>query len=119
MIERLQRIATFLSRLRLLLVVFALGSIGVMILSVVDNPLMLTDEWLIPATTAMLWSLSLYSLSYLFLNVPSAPDSSMGWRERMSTKIRRAGLWLLGLAFVGLSIMILLLSYQLLRVYFM
>ena len=119
MIERLHRIATILSRVRPILILLAVTSAAVMLLSVIENPLISTYQWLIPAMSAMLWALTLFSLSYLFLNVPGQPDPSLNWRERLSRKIRRSALWVLGLVFVALSLALLVLTYQLLRVYFM
>lgn len=118
MIERLQRIATILRPLRPILLLLAAASAGLMGLSLIDNPLISSDQWLIPAIAAMLWSLTLFSMSFFFLDVPVV-DSSMAWRVRLSRKMRRAALWVLGLLFVGLSFALLLLTYQLLRVYFM
>lgn len=118
MIERLQRIATILRPLRPILLLLATASAALMALSVIENPLIHSDQWLIPAMAAMLWSLTLFSMSFFFLDIPEV-DPSMPWRVRLSRKMRRAALWVLGFLFVGLSLALLLLTYQLLRVYFM
>ncbi|MCG8414037.1 MAG: hypothetical protein MI746_07445 [Pseudomonadales bacterium] len=119
MIERLQRIATVLSPARSILAALAILSIAVVILSVIENPWLQSDQWLIPGVAAALWCLVLYSLSYLFLDIPPQPDSAMNWRRRLSVRLRRFGLWILGAVFIGLSFALLALTYQLLRVFFM
>lgn len=92
-------------------------SLAAALLSLVENPWLDQDSWLIPGITALLWFLMLYSLSYLFLSVPSAPDPEMGWRQRLSSKLRRGLSWIAGVLFLALTLALLLLSYQLLRVF--
>ena len=82
-----------------------------------DNPWITADTWLIPSLTAMLWTLVLYSLSFLFLSVPEKVRPQMKWRRRWSLTIRRTGKWLLAVLFLSLSAALLILSYQLLRVF--
>lgn len=116
MIERLQRIATFLHRFQSLLLLLAIAGFIVLVTSFFDNPWIDPDQWLIPSLAFTLWALVLFSLSSLFHAVPAPADASMGWRERLSRRLRRGGLWILGLMFVLLSLSLLMLTYQLLRV---
>jgi len=119
MIERLQRIATTLRRFRLLILVLGIVSAGVFSLSLFQNPWLDGDVWLIPSLVALCWSLTLLSLTLLFINIPPRAEKSDGWRKRLSVFIRRGLLWDLALLFVILSLTVLLLSYQLLRTWFM
>lgn len=118
MIERLHRIATVLGRYQPWILVAATLCLMVVFASVIENPWLVSDEWLMPAIAGLLWLLLLYSLSTLFQSIPEAIEPGMGWRKRMSLKIRHSGLWLLGALFLVLSVAVLLLSYQLLRVAF-
>jgi hypothetical protein len=115
MIERLQAIATFLSHFRLLLMGLGMGFLGIFVLSLFDSGLLPGDDWLIPALVGLCWSLTLYSLSTLFSEVPPPADSGSAWRVRLSVTVRRGLLWLLALLMIVLSIALLILSYQLLR----
>ncbi len=115
MIERLQRIATFLARFRLLLVVMAGFSLVLLLLSVLENPWLSDDALLIPSILAFCWALILYSISELFLAVPPVPAPDAGFRMRFSVSLRRLLLWILGLLCLASSAALLLLSYQLLR----
>ena len=88
-------------------------------LSLLNNPWLTDDRWLLPAFMGCMWFLVLYSLSQLFFYVPPPIDSSHNWRQRLSLRIRRSGLWILGAAFLLLSLSLIILTYQLLRVSFM
>ena len=78
-----------------------------------------TDEWMVPAVVGMLWSLVLYSLSFLFLYIPPGPDPGSSWWSRLSARVHRAGYWLLAILFAALSLALLLLTWQLIRVIFL
>lgn len=116
MIERLHRIATLLSRFRALLLLLAGGCLSLVVLSLIENPWLESETWLMPAIAAFLWLLLLYSLSFLFLNIPVPDEPGLSWDQRLSRRLRRGGLWVLGVMFLALSAAVLLLSYQLIRV---
>lgn len=115
MIERLQRIATFLERLRLLIAIIAGLSIVFVLLSLVENPWLADDELLIPSILGFCWAATLYSISMLFAVVPEKPKAEAGLRDRLSYKLRSAGLWVLALLIVTLTLSVVVLSFQLLR----
>lgn len=119
MIERLHRIATLLSRYRPALLVLAALGFLLVLGSLVDNPWLDSDEWLMPALALFLWMLLLYSLSWLFLRIPGPEQPGMSWRQRITLKLRRATLWVAAALFLALSAAVLFLSYQLLRVTFL
>ncbi len=118
MIERLQKLAAALRHVRALLLLLAALSFAIVTLSLVDNPWIAEDIWLMPAVAALLWCLNLYSLSFLFLSVPAATDEGLNWRQRLSRKIRRSAAWVAALLFLILTGALALLTYQLLRVAF-
>ncbi|PCJ22430.1 MAG: hypothetical protein COA96_14460 [SAR86 cluster bacterium] len=117
MIERLQRIATLLVRLRIL--IFSLGGLSIVfiLLSLIETPWLNDDKLLVPAILGFCWAVTLYSISKLFVSVPAIPDASAGFRARLSARIRRGMLWLLGIFTLALSFAVLILSYQLLRIW--
>ena len=116
MIERLQRIATHLRRFRILMALIALLSLGVLILSLVENPWLNGDALLIPAVLSLTWAVMLLSFAGLFEHLPQKPDAKAGWRVRLAYKVRHATVWLLGVMVVALCGSLVILTYQLLRV---
>lgn len=118
MIDRLQEIASALSRFRGVLLMLAALSFVVAVLSLIENPWLAEDAWLMPSVAALLWWLNLYSLSFLFLSVPAATREGLSWRQRMSRKLRRGVAWAAALLFLFLTAALVLLTYQLLRVAF-
>ncbi len=119
MIERLQRIATFLHQFRLGIFVLGIVSLGVFSISLFETPWVNGDIWLIPGLLALCWSLALYSVIALFQHIPVKVDKSESWRIRTSNLIRRGTLWLAGFFLLLLSGALLIFSYQLLRTWIM
>jgi fatty acid desaturase len=117
MIERLQRIATILARFRLPLFVLAGFSLVVLVLSVLDNPLLDNDRLLMPAILGLCWALMLYSTGELFQEIPHKAGSEATFRRRMGVRVRRGILWVLGLLTIVSAAGLLILSYQLMRVW--
>ena len=117
MIERLQRIATILARFRLLIFVCAGFSLVVLVLSVVDNPLLNTDALLMPAILGFCWALMLYSTGELFQAIPDKSGPGTAFLKRMAVSVRRGMLWILGILTIVSSVALLVLSYQLMRVW--
>ncbi|GJM12723.1 MAG: hypothetical protein DHS20C12_11260 [Pseudohongiella sp.] len=117
MIERLQRIATLLAWFRIPIFVLAGFSLLVLFLSVLENPLLDGDSLLMPAILGFCWALMLYSTGELFQAVPAKPQSEVPFRERMALRIRRAVLWVLAVLTIVSTAALVVLSYQLLRVW--
>lgn len=117
MIERLQRIATLLTRIRLPIFVLAGFSLLVLVLSVLDNPLLHNDTLLMPAIIGFCWALMLYSTAELFRHVPDSAAADEPLRTRMAVRARRGLLWILGVLTIASSLALLFLSYQLMRVW--
>ena len=117
MIERLQRIATVLARFRLPLFVLAGFSLVVLVLSVLDNPLLDNDRLLMPAILGFCWALMLYSTGELFQEIPGKAGSEATFHRRMGVRVRRGILWVLGILTIAGAAGLLILSYQLTRVW--
>ena len=117
MIERLQRIARIIQKLRWILFLLVPASVVVVLGSVVSNPWLADDRWLMPGVVVLCWSLTLLSIGRLFESVPPAASRRMPWLRRIARRMHRALLWLLGLLMIGLTGAVLLLSWQLLRVW--
>ena len=117
MIERLQRIATVLARFRLSIVVLAGFSLAVLVLSVLDNSLLDSDTLLMPAILGFCWGLMLYSTGELFQEIPDKAGSEATFRRRMAVRVRRGMLWILGILTIVSVAALLMLSYQLMRVW--
>ena len=119
MIERLQRIATFLAHFRLGIVILNLMFLTLVLTSLFELELVSEYELLMPSLAAFLWTLILYSLSVLFVAVPILPGKGAGFRERLSVALRRGGIWILAVLMLVLSFALLILTYELLRTWFM
>ena len=119
MIERLQKFAKVLSRIRYLLLLLAGVCAGLTLLSLIDNPWLADDRWLLQSFMGFLWLITLYVLSQVFPRLPPPVESAENWRQRLSYRLRRGMMWLLAMLFISLSVSLILLSYQLLRVSFM
>ena len=119
MIERLQKFAKVLSRISYILLLLAGACAGLILLSLIDNPWLADDRWLLHSFTGFLWLLMLYTLSQVFPRLPPPAESGENWRQRLSYRLRRGMMWLLAMLFISLSVSLILLSYQLLRVAFM
>lgn len=115
MIDRLQRIATFLNRLLPLILLLGVASLVLLLLSVFEATWPGHDRHTIPSLLGFCWALSLISLSSLFSHVPPPAEKGMGMRLRFSIQLRRGLLWFFGLMIVGLGLSLLVLSFQLLR----
>lgn len=115
MIERLQGIAIFLAHFRLLIIGLGIGFLTIFVLSLLQNPWLDGDDWLIPALLGLCWSLTLYSFSQLFATVPARAADDASWRIKLSVVTRRGLLWVLALLMGCLSLALLVLSYELLR----
>ena len=119
MIERLQKFAKFLSRIRYTLLLLAGACAVLILLSLIANPWLSDDRWLLHSFMGFLWVLMLYTVSQIFARRPPPVESAENWRQRLSYRLRRGIMWLLAMLFLSLSVSLILLSYQLLRVSFM
>lgn len=119
MLERLHTIAKFFSRLRWVLLSVAIVGLAGFSLSVFESPLLEGRQLMMPSLVALFWGATALCFIALFEEIPTAPPKDASLRQRWSYKLRRGGYWVLGIAMILLSISLLLLSYQLIRAWFM
>ena len=118
MIERLQRIASVLLRLQIPLTVLAVMFAGLFVYSLFQ----FQDEgssFMLPAIAGFCWALLLISFAHLFAELPASPSADDGLVTRWSLKLRRTAMTAMALVMLALTGAVLLLSWQLIRTYFM
>ncbi len=115
MIDRLQVVAVTLYRVRHVFTLLAVLSALIVALSLFEAAGLSADVHLVPALVSFCWSVTLISFASLFAHVPGKPDKSVAWRRRLSIRLQRLFLGALGLSLIGLSVAVLVLSWQLLR----
>ena len=114
MIERFHTIATSLHRFRPLLVVLGALSLLLVALNLFENRWLQGDELLIPAIIGFCWLLTLYSIASVFAVVPQRADADAGILRRLG-----ALMWILAVVMLGLTLTLLLFTYQMLQAWFM
>ncbi len=119
MIERLQRIARIIQKFRWILYLLAVASAIVAVASVIPNRLFPDDRWLMPGVIVLCWALTLINIGRMFESVPPEATREMSWHRWLVRKMLRGTLWVLGLAMIALTFAVLVLSWQLLRVWMM
>lgn len=92
-------------------------SLLVLALSVLDNPLLDNDTLLMPAILGFCWALMLYSTGELFQVIPDKAGREMALRRRLAVRVRRGMLWILGILTIASGLALLILTYQLMRVW--
>ena len=114
MIERLQGIASFLSRLRPLILLLAAVFAGLFVFSLLQQGND-RDPVMLPALAAFLWAVLLHSFANLFARVPERPQAHHAWQKRLSLRIRRWAMSIIAIMVMLLTLAVLVLSYQLIR----
>ncbi len=115
MIERLERIASHLSRFRPVLLQIAALGLGFFAWRMLQGQSFESDIQALFALLSFFWALLLIMIAGLFAQIP-AEIPNAAWWTRLSVWVRRLGFKILGYSCKLLVILILLLSYQLLRV---
>jgi fatty acid desaturase len=113
MLDRLHTFASRLRWLRPLSVLLGLISFFAAIFLLVQPDEMTTEAWFIPSLLVFCWTVLLYSFLSLFQVIPKRAGRDRPWRKRFMTGMVRAILYGLGLALLGLSIALVLMSYRL------
>ncbi|MDP6097365.1 MAG: hypothetical protein QGG67_15490 [Gammaproteobacteria bacterium] len=75
------------------------------------------DEALIPGLVLFCWACMLYCFARLFISVPARPARGAGLKLRFAVALRRGLLWLFAIAALTLSLALVVLSYELIRVW--
>ena len=102
MIERLQKFAKVLNRISYILLLLAGACAGLTLLSLIDNPWLADDRWLLHSFLGFLWVLMLYTAGEVFPRLPPAVASAENWRQRLSYRLRWGMMWLLAVLFLSL-----------------
>ncbi len=89
----------------------------VLVLSLLENPLLDGDTLLMPAILGFCWALMLYSTGELFQFIPAKASKQEAFGSRIKVQLRRGLLWILGILTLISTVALLLLSYQILRVW--
>ena len=117
MIERLQAIATFLSRFRLFIGLLGVVFAGLFLMSLLEVGSAAEHDLLIPAIVGFCWAATLLSFANLFNSIPAKVESGANLRARLISRIKRGLAQGLGLLMISLTVALLLLTYRLLRVW--
>ena len=117
MIERLQRIAIILHRLRPLIILLGILGLAGFILSAVNPTWWEGAAWLGPCGLLFCWCLTLYSVAGVFSRVPPRASPEMGWWQRCKINARRVVVWFLAILMVILTLTMVVLTYQMLRIW--
>ena len=117
MIERLKIFATHIQRFMPLVVLTGIISLffaGTSLFNIDGLP---GDEALIPGLVLFCWALMLYCFARLFISVPERPARGASLKLRIAVALRRGVLWLFAIATLLLSLVLVVLSYELVRVW--
>ena len=119
MIERFKRIATILQRIRPVIIFCLTFSLFLMLFSVLQSSLLSFELWLIPSFLAFCWFLALFSFGEIFSFVPELSTKQTSWSKRLLNSMHRTWYRSLGAFSVCVFIALIILSYQLLRQWYM
>ena len=111
--ERLHHIATRLVWIQPLVTAVAIAALVAALFFAVA-PDADAETWLIPALLLFCWSLLVVTLVSMFRTTPPAADRNTGFFRRQMIRLHRAFRNLLALAFLALSLALIILSYKLL-----
>ena len=119
MIERFKRIATILRRIRPVIICCLATSFLIILVSVFENSWLSFEFWLIPSFLAFCWFLVLFSFGEIFSFVPELSTKQTSWSKRLLNSVHRTWYRSLGVFSVCVFIALIILSYQLLRQWYL
>ena len=117
MIERLQAIATFLSRFRLFIGLFGVIFAELFLMSLFEVGSAAEYDLLIPAIVGFCWAATLLSFASLFISIPAKFERGANLGARLISRIKRGLAQGLGLLMISLTVALVLLTYRLLGVW--
>ena len=115
MIERFKRIATILRRIRPVIICGLATSFLIILVSFFKDSWLSFEFWLIPSFLAFCWFLVLFSFGEIFSFVPELSTKQTSWSKRLFNSVHRTWYRSLGVFSVCVFIALIILSYQLLR----
>ena len=119
MIERFQRIATILRRIRPVIICGLAASFLIILVSFFKDSWLSFEFWLIPSFLALCWFLVLFSFGEIFSFVPELSTKQTSWSKRLLNSVHRTWYRSLGVFSVCVFIALIILSYQLLRQWYL
>ncbi len=119
MIERFKRIATILRRIRPVIICGLATSFLIILVSFFKDSWLSFEFWLIPSFLAFCWFLVLFSFGEIFSFVPELSTKQTSWSKRLFNSVHRTWYRSLGVFSVCVFIALIILSYQLLRQWYL
>ena len=119
MIERFKRIATILRGIRSVIICGLAISFLIILVSFFKDSWLSFEFWLIPSFLAFCWFLVLFSFGEIFSFVPELSTKQTSWSKRLFNSVHRTWYRSLGVFSVGVFIALIILSYQLLRQWYL
>ncbi|MEX0619611.1 MAG: hypothetical protein WDZ76_12220 [Pseudohongiellaceae bacterium] len=113
MIERLQKFATRILWLRPVILVVAVASMATVVWSLVRPDVGAGDRLIIPGIVLFSWSAMYLCVTGLFSSVPAKPDQRTRWVDRLAIGVKRGLFRILAWCFLLLTLVLLVISYQL------
>ena len=119
MIDRFRSIAVAGKRFKPFAVfigIVAITIIGLEVLGIIGT----SDEdfLLVPSIVVLLWAIVLWTILHSFPGVPEKLDKSARFFKRIKSKMARLFYYLLAMLFVVTTVMVILLSFKLLRIWY-
>ncbi|MBK1643235.1 hypothetical protein CKO25_00905 [Thiocapsa imhoffii] len=104
MLDLMQRLATRMAPARHILIM--LGAVGILVVgaTVLAFEASTGNRILLPAVLILLWATLGVIFVDVFARIPAAPEPSWGRWKRLKRRISRSLYWLLGIAFIGTSL---------------
>ena len=119
MIERFKRIATILRRIRPAIISGLATSFLIILVSFFKDSWLSFEFWLIPSFLAFCWFLVLFSFGEIFSFVPELSTKQTSWSKRLLNSVHRTWYRSLGVFSTCVFIALIILSYQLLRQWYL
>ena len=117
LIDRLHRVALRLSLLRAAVVFMGLVCVAILLAAILLARPGEWDSWIMPSFVGLLWSISAYFFMITFHSIPAPADASLPFLARAKQRLVRSGYWLIGLAFLGATLAVLLATYRILALW--
>jgi len=113
MLERVKRIAICLTPIRKWVLLLALVALGAMAYVLSTSQTQAEDIYLIPTLVLFIWSLTVYSFLGVFSNIPPLAISGETFLRRLALRARRFFYYVLLAVFGGISLFLVVTSWQL------
>lgn len=113
MIEKLNKLAIFISPLKWPALIISIALLVVAVTIAVSSSSRDEDILLIPSIVGFVWFLCIYVLISNFQNIPRKIEPEDGWLARIKVRLYRFWFLVLGLLFILTTGLVLFISYRL------